>query len=226
VAYVKRLLCALALVAIPAQAAQARRPQHRAAPPSKASARKAAVDPAHWFASRPGLTRVYEGRTAARKSDEAEQGPPAGASCEVLESRPADSLAAGTLRESCTMIVARKARPATELSYELRKSGIFMVRAQSAAAPQPQTMERLVLPGPVRVGAAWREPQGQAELARSVKSAGQGCKAAGRTFADCLVLAVVQRQGKKTLRKYTEVYAAGVGLVEDAQWELVDVKGL
>lgn len=217
----KRLLCALALLALPAQA---RRPAHRA--PPKQPAGKVAADPAHWFASRPGLTRVYEGRAPARKSDDAEQAPPAGASCEVLESRPADSLAAGTLRETCTMIVARKAKPATELTYELRKGGIFMVRAQSAASAQPQTMERLVLPGPVRVGAAWREPQGQAELSRSVKSAGQGCKAAGRTFADCLVLAVVQRQGKKTLRKYTEVYAAGVGLVEDAQWELVDVKGL
>jgi hypothetical protein len=37
---------------------------------------------------------------------------------------------------------------------------------------------------------------------------------------------VVQKQGKNVVRRYTETYAAGVGLVEDAQWELVDVKGL
>ena len=40
------------------------------------------------------------------------------------------------------------------------------------------------------------------------------------------MLAVVEHEGKKTKRKYSEVYAAGVGRVEDAQWELIDVKGL
>jgi hypothetical protein len=55
---------------------------------------------------------------------------------------------------------------------------------------------------------------------------GKPCKAAGRSFADCLVLAVVQREGQSAVRRYTETYAAGVGLVQDAQWELVDVKGL
>ncbi len=213
-------LCALVLFA--AAAASARKASRRA--PAKAAAKASAAkgaDPSHWFASRVGLVRIYEGR-AAHDEDQ----PPAGASCEVLESHPPDSLAPGTLRESCTMIIARRAKPSTELTYELRKGGIFMVRAQGEGAPEPQAMDRLVLPAPVRVGAGWRESLGNIELDRIVRSAGSGCKAAGRSFADCLVLAVVQKQGKKTLRKYTETYATGVGLVEDAQWELVDVKGL
>ena len=217
-------LCALLVVAAAAPAASARKPSRRAPAKATRAATSGAVrsaDPAHWFASRAGLVRIYEGR-AAHEEDQ----PPAGASCEVLESRAADSSAPGSLRESCTMIIARRARPSTELTYELRKSGIFMVRAQSEGAPQPQAMDRLVLPAPMRVGAGWRESLGNIQLERNVRSAGGRCKAAGRSFADCLVLAVVQRQGKKTLRKYTETYAAGVGLVEDAQWELVDVKGL
>ena len=61
---------------------------------------------------------------------------------------------------------------------------------------------------------------------RTVKSAGKACKTADRKFGDCLVLAVIEKSGKKVKRKYTETYAAGVGLVEDAHWELIDVKGL
>jgi hypothetical protein len=87
-------------------------------------------------------------------------------------------------------------------------------------------VKRLVLPAPLKVGASWKEPRGAVELDRTVKAAGGACKAAGRSFADCLVLAVVQKQGKTVVRRYTETYAAGVGLVEDAQWQLVDVKGL
>ena len=217
----KQRLCALLLVA--ALAAQARGTGKRRAKPPQAAALAGAktTDPAHWFASRAGLVRIYEGR-AAHEDDQ----PPAGASCEVLESHPPAAAAAGTLREACTMIVGRRARPSTELTYELRKGGIFMVRARSEGAAEPQALDRLVLPSPVRVGAGWRESLGPVELTRNVRSAGAACKAAGRSFADCLVLAVVQRQGKKTLRKYTETYAAGVGLVEDAQWELVDVNGL
>ncbi len=216
----KLWLCGLLLFAA-AGPASARKTARRA--PAKAAAKGAAkgVDPTHWFASRAGLIRIYEGR-AAHEEDE----PAAGASCEVLESRPPEAAAAGTLRESCTMILARRAKPSTELTYELRKAGIFMVRAKSEGAAEPQAMDRLVLPAPLRVGAGWHESLGPIELERNVRSAGGTCKAAGRSFADCLVLAVVQRQGKKTLRKYTETYAAGVGLVEDAQWELVDVKGL
>jgi hypothetical protein len=90
----------------------------------------------------------------------------------------------------------------------------------------PQALDRLVLPSPLRTGASWKEPRGGVELGRTVKSAGGSCAAAGRKFADCLVLSVVQKQGKSVVRRYTETYAAGVGLVEDAQWELVDVKGL
>lgn len=224
----KLWFCALLFCA--AGSASARKTSHRVPvkPPGPTTGRtignangQASKDPTHWFASRTGLIRIYEGRAAGR-----EDLPPAGASCEVLESRPADADTAGTLRESCTMIIARRAKPSTELTYELRKAGIFMVRAKGEGAQEPQTMDRLVLPAPLRVGAGWRESLGPVALERNVRSAGKSCQAAGRSFADCLVLAVVQRQGKKTLRKYTETYAAGVGLVEDAQWELVDVKGL
>jgi hypothetical protein len=180
-----------------------------------------ALDPARWFATRPGLLRIYEGRAKSGDSDL----PRAGAFCEVLESRPRDSLAPGSMKETCTMIVGRKARPATQITYELRKDGIWSVEAKPEGG-QAQEMQRMLLPGPLRVGSTWREPRGEAQLERTVRSAGGACKAAGRSFADCLVLSVTQRQGKKVVRRYTETYAAGVGLVEDAQWELVDVKGL
>jgi hypothetical protein len=189
--------------------------------PPRARQKAAAVDPARFFATRSGLLRVYEGRAPSSDEDL----PRAGASCEVLESRPRDSLAPGSMKESCTMIVGRKARPATQLTYELRKDGIWNVQAKMEGG-QPQSMERLVLPAPLRIGASWKEPRGEVQLDRTVKSTGGSCKAAGRSFADCLVLAVTQKQGKKVVKKYTETYAAGVGLVEDAQWELVDVKGL
>jgi hypothetical protein len=209
---VKRL-AALALL-LPLAAAARKTPRGRPRGPR--------LDPTHWFAARPGLLRVYQS-TARGAKDE----PPAGTSCEVLESKPRDSLSAGSLKESCTMIVGRRARPATEITYQLRRDGIFSVQAgtegpQAAAHPTP----RLVLPAPIGVGSSWKEPRGSVELDRTVKSAGGACKAAGRSFADCLVLSVVQKQGKKVLRKYTETYAAGVGLVEDAHWELVDVKDL
>lgn len=210
------LLLGLAAAAPALARRTAPRTRSPAAPPRRG------LEPSHWFASRPGLMRIYEGR--ARPSDDGL--PPAGASCEVLESQPADSLAAGTLREQCTMIVGRKAKPSTELTYEMRKTGIYMVKAKPEGGAAAQAMERLMLPSPLRVGGAWTEAMGPTLLARRVKSAGGACKAAGRSFADCLVLAVVQRQGGKTLRRYSETYAAGVGLVEDAQWELIDVKGL
>jgi hypothetical protein len=170
----------------------------------------AQVDPARFFATRKGLVRIYEGRGGGE--------PPAGASCEVLESKP------GLMRETCSMIVGRKPRPATELTYELRKDGIWNTEVRIGGKPQP--VDRLVLPAPLKTGSTWKEPRGGVELDRTVKSAGGACKAAGRSFADCLVLNVVQKQGKNVVRRYTETYAAGVGLVEDAQWELVDVKGL
>jgi len=121
--------------------------------------------------------------------------------------------------------VGRKPKPATELTYALRPDGIWNVQVKPQGG-QSQEVSRLVLPSPLRVGSTWKEPRGTVELARTVKSAGGSCHAAGRSFADCLVLNVVQKQGKNVVRRYTETYAAGVGLVEDAQWELVDVKGL
>jgi hypothetical protein len=189
------------------------------APAAALAAKKSGADPSHWFAARAGLLRVYEGRTAHRAADE-DGDPPAGASCEVL------SVQNGSVTESCTMIVARKAKPATELTYALRPDGIWNTAVKPEGASQPTAVERLVLPGSLRVGSAWKEQRGPAVLDRSVRKAGGSCRAAGRTFADCLILNVVQRSGKKVVRKYTETYAAGVGLVEDAQWELVDLKGL
>ena len=123
------------------------------------------------------------------------------------------------------MIVGRKAKAATRLTYELRKDGIWNTQVE-AEGSGPQPADRLVLPAPLKIGSSWKEPRGGVELDRTVKAAGGACRAAGRTFADCLVLNVVQKQGKNVVRRYTETYAAGVGLVEDAQWELVDVKGL
>jgi hypothetical protein len=189
--------------------------------PPRGHPQQPAVDPARWFATRPGLLRVYEGRSPSSEADL----PRPGAFCEVLESKPRDSLAPGSMKESCTMIVGRKARPATQITYELRKDGIWSVQAKSEGGPA-QSMQRMLLPAPLRVGSSWREPRGELVFERTVRSAGGSCKAAGRSFADCLILSVTQKQGKKQVRKYTEIYAAGVGLVEDAQWELVDVKGL
>lgn len=199
--------------------ALARKPQRAAHPKAAAGA---TIDPARFFASHPGLIRIYEGRAKSDGDGE----PPAGASCEVLESKPRSAAAAGSMKESCAMIVGRKARGATELTYELRNDGIWNTQVLAAGAAAPQAVGRLVLPAPIKVGATWKEPRGGVELDRTVKSAGGACKAAGRGFADCLVLNVVQKQGKNVVRRYTETYAAGVGLVEDAQWELVDVKGL
>lgn len=187
----------------------------------KAPARGPQLDPQRFFALRPGLVRIYEGRAGAGSDD-----PPAGASCEVLQAKPRDGQTPGSMTESCTMIVDRKAKPATELSYELREDGIFNVAVKVAGSPSPQALNRLVLPAPLRPGVRWTEPRGSAELVRTVTSAGSGCKAAGRSFADCLVLEVRQNQRGKVLRRYGEIYAAGVGLVEDAQWQLIDVKGL
>jgi hypothetical protein len=201
---VKQLWIALLLLA---PAALARKP-HRGPGPGPQ------VDPARFFATHKGLVRIYEGRGRASGDDQ----PPAGASCEVLESKP------GLMKETCSMIVGRKPKPATELTYELRKDGIWNTEVRLEGKPQP--VERLVLPAPLKVGSSWKEPRGGVELDRTVKAAGGSCKAAGRSFADCLVLSVVQKQGKNVVRRYTETYAAGVGLVEDAQWELVDVKGL
>jgi hypothetical protein len=212
-----RKLAVLALL-LPSLALAKSRQRHtaHARPPA------AQIDPSRFFAVHPGLVRIYEGRA---KSD-ADDTPPAGASCEVLESHPRDSLSAGSMKESCTMIVGRKAKPATELTYELRKDGIWNTQVLAQGMASPQAVDRLVLPAPLKIGAAWKEPRGSVELDRRVKSAGGACKAAGRSFADCLVLEVAQKQGKSVVRHYTETYAAGVGLVEDAQWELVDVKGL
>ena len=198
-------------------AALARKPQRQAAKPASAQ-----IDPARFLASHPGLLRVYQGRNRPEAGDE----PPAGASCEVLASRPREAGKTGEMKESCTMIVGRKAKGATELTYQLRKDGIWNTLVQAQGMEAPQAVDRLVLPSPLRIGVSWKEPRGGVELDRTVRSAGGACKAAGRSFADCLVLAVVQKQGKKVVRRYTETYAAGVGLVEDAQWELVDVKGL
>jgi hypothetical protein len=209
---------ALVLLLLPTLAF-ARKPQRPLRPKPAAGP---TIDPSRFFATHPGLVRIYEGRTRTDAGDE----PPAGASCEVLESKPRAKDAAGSVKESCSMIVGRKAKPATELTYELRKDGIWNTQVLAAGMSAPQPVGRLVLPAPLKVGASWKEPRGGVELDRTVKSAGGACKAAGRSFADCLVLNVVQKQGKNVVRRYTETYAAGVGLVEDAQWELVDVKGL
>jgi len=202
---VKQLAVLCLLLPIAALARKPQRARHATSPQ---------VDPARFFATHKGLVRIYEGRGDKSSDDE----PPAGASCEVLESKP------GLMRETCSMIVGRKAKPSTELTYELRKDGIWNTEVRLDGKPQP--VERLVLPAPLKAGSSWKEPRGGVELDRTVKAAGGSCRAAGRSFADCLVLNVVQKQGKNVVRRYTETYAAGVGLVEDAQWELVDVKGL
>ena len=197
---------------------------------SGAKQRAEALDPARWIATRAGLIRVYQerpktppkGRKAPPPADDA--APPAGASCEVVESTPKEGEQPARTKESCTMISGRKAKAPAALSYELRSSGIFMVKAETQGQ-KPAELERLLLP-PIKKGKSWSEKRGKLTLVRAVKSAGSSCKAANRSFGDCLVLKVTERQGKKTRRTYAEVYAAGVGLVEDAQWELIDVKGL
>lgn len=161
------------------------------------------ADPTRWFATRQGLIRVYEERANR-------DGAPAGISCEVTESRP------GQTRELCTMIVERKPKAPTELTYELRENGVFMVKPGN----------RMLLPAPVKVGSSWKEPRGGAIVERRVRSAGSRCKVEKRAFGDCLVVAVVQRRGRTVEKRFTETYAAGVGLIEDAQWRLIDVQGL
>jgi hypothetical protein len=221
-------LCSLlagALLLAPA-AAEARTRTHGASGDGK----KVTLDPARWFATHAGLTRVYQerpkdlprGKAPPPPGDDA--APPAGASCEVVESTPKEEGSPARTRESCTMIAGRKARPPTRLSYELRPSGIFMVEALTEGQ-KPAAMERLLLP-PVRKGKSWSEKRGRSTLVRTVKSAGSSCKAAGRSFGDCLVLKVVEREGKKVRKSWDETYAGGVGLVEDAQWQLIDVEGL
>jgi len=219
----KKLLL-LAAMLVPLAASARKPPRHKA----KARAAPAAtIDPTHFFASRAGLVRIYEGRneTRAANPDDDNSEPAAGASCEVLEAKPRESAAPGTMKEACTMIVDRKPRPSTELTYALRTDGIWNVQVKPEGG-QSQEISRLVLPAPLRIGSSWKEPRGSVELDRTVKSAGGLCHAAGRTFADCLILGVTQKQGARVVRRYTETYAAGVGLVEDAQWDLVDVKGL
>jgi hypothetical protein len=225
--------CALSAIcaALPVREAEARpqgvaAPAARARPAGKARAKKRAkggVDPAHWFATRAGLIRVYQERKARPAGEEGAT--LAGISCEVIESRPAEPEAAARTRELCTVIVGMKPKPATQLVYELRESGIFMVSAE-AEGDKPRAAERLLLPGPVRPGAGWRESRGKSVFDRRIKSAGAPCKAAGFKFGDCLVVSVVLRKGARVSKKYLETYAAGVGLVEDAQWQLIDLKGL
>jgi hypothetical protein len=184
-------------------------------------------DPAHWFATRQGLLRVYQERGADAKAADADAGAPpaAGASCEVVESTPKDGDASARTRESCTMISGRKPKGGAVLTYEMRDAGIYMVESK-AEGHDPAKLERLMLPSPARKGKSWSEKRGAVTLVRTVKSAGKSCKTADRKFGDCLVVAVTERQGKRVKRTYRETYAAGVGLVEDAQWELIDVKGL
>ena len=190
----------------------------------KAAPAAAGIDPSRWFATRAGLIRVYQARSARRP---AQPGGPtsAGASCEVVDSTAAQGEAAPRTREVCTMIVGKKPRAPPQLTYELRPNGIFLVRAEAGSAAA-STTERMLLPGPLRVGKSWREPGRGSTFERKVKTAGGPCKAAGFAFGDCLVVAVVQKQGKRVAKKFTETYAAGVGLVEDASWQLVDLKGL
>lgn len=213
----------LALVggALLAAAAEAR-PRVKALKGGRAKKAAKGADPARWFATRQGLIRVYEERSAKKNEDGDPQ--PAGASCEVVESQPAAEALPAQTREVCTMIVGKKPKLATALTYELRKSGVFLVKAETAGKAQPA--ERMLLPGRIRVGSRWNEPRAGTTLARRVKSAGKNCKVERREFGDCLVVAVVQKKGSRAIKRYTETYAAGVGLVEDAQWRLVDVQGL
>ena len=241
-------ILALAAILVGLCAADAfAKPRIRGASKSaKAKKGRRDLDPAHWFATRQGLIRVYQerGKGRGRKADTTRA---AGASCEVIESVPAGGeRAAASTRELCSMIVDKKPKHATTLTYELRKTGIFRVRIEapgagatsgatgtsatsgaSGASAPPAADEHLLLPGPLRVGSSWKEPAGEdTVLERRVKSAGAPCRAAGRSFGDCLVVSVVRRGDGKVQKKFSETYAAGVGLVEDAQWQLIDVKGL
>ena len=228
-------LASCAALLAPALDAEAR---SQAAPSKPGKAAKKGkheeLDPVRWFATRAGLIRVYQERPkAAPKSakgkqappaPEASDAPPAGASCEVVESLPREGDTPPRTRESCTMISGRKAKAPTALTYELRPTGIYMIKAETDGQ-KPALLDRLLLPL-VKKGKNWSEKRGKLVLVRTVKSAGVGCKAAGRSFGDCLVLKAVEKDGKKVKRTYAETYAAGVGLVEDAQWQLIDVKGL
>ena len=138
---------AAVLLLLPA-AALARKPQRARAGPQ--------VDPARFFATHKGLIRIYEGRGGKTGDDE----PPAGASCEVLESKP------GLMKETCSMIVGRKPKPATELTYELRKDGIWNTEVRLEGKPQP--VERLRV---VHLGGPRQVPHGQ-ERGRLVQGGG------------------------------------------------------
>jgi hypothetical protein len=220
---VRRALFIAACAALLSAFAAGARPRIKETRRAKAQ-QAPALDPSRWFATRIGLIRVYQEKSARPADEDGEPPTAAGASCEVVESHPEDDASVGKTREVCTMIVGRKRKLATALTYELRRSGIFQVRAEMGG--KAQDAERLLLPGPVRVGARWTESRGATTLERHIKSAGEGCKAAGRTFGDCLVITVQQKRGKAVEARYTETYAAGVGLVESAQWELVDLSGL
>ena len=184
-------------------------------------AAKKGADPARWFATRPGLIRVYE-RRRATTSDDGNKADLAGASCEVVESVPAAEGSSAQTGELCTMIVGKKPTPATRLTYQLRQAGIFLVKAETGG--KASAVERMLLPGGLRVGTRWVEA-GAVKKERRVKTLGSRCKVERREFGDCLVVAVVSGKGR-TAVKTTEKYAAGVGLVEDSQWRLVDVQGL
>jgi hypothetical protein len=156
----------------------------------------AAADPVHWLATKPGLIRNYEGRAKDG------HGKALGASCEVVARTDA------SVRDRCTTIADRQARAPAELTYAVRAGGVYAVSGDA---------ERLLFPNPPRAGATVRD----GNVRRTVRSAGKSCKAAGRTFADCLIVDVSQKGSRST-----EIYAAGVGLVEDSQWQLIDITGL
>ena len=141
------------------------------------------------------------------------------------------SVASAVVTDAATEIVA------TGLHFEVQgvlweyheKAYVLLHKpAGTECSHKPSTWPSIytLLPGPLRVGNSWREPGRGSTFERKVKTAGGPCKAAGFAFGDCLVVAVVQKQGKRVAKKFTETYAAGVGLVEDASWQLVDLKGL
>ena len=113
----------------------------------------------------------------------------------MLESRAREGDEAGLTRESCAMIVGRMSKNASRLSYELRKKGIFLVKVEGEGTDKPAAkMERLVLPAPIAPGKKWSERRGKTSLERTVRSAGKPCKAASRSFGDCLVIAVAEKE--------------------------------
>ena len=77
----RKLLLLLLLLSFSA-AARRPAPRRKGKPPSSAPA----IDPARFFAARPGLLRIYEGRSEGRAAnpDDDNAEPPAGASCEVI----------------------------------------------------------------------------------------------------------------------------------------------